>query len=324
MWGVCGLLIRVHNPIDDMKKKLSHYVSRFYLKAWAENNLIWCLYEGKIIHPNLRNVAAENYFYKLEDLSSEDASFVRGILINDSPVLLKPIHEKLLNIFCMPHKAKRILESRNVVSEKTWDVETSETMSVIEQLITNMNEDIHTSIEESFEPYIRAMLGGDLAFYFDPVHAAIFFRGIAVQYLRTNQIKNGMAILGPERFGIFQRVQNVVVHIMAVNLGFSLYRMRDRYKIMLLDSHSNTPLITADQPIINIAANPRDRRPPEKFDLYYPLSPSKAMLLIESEINFPQQIDAEAARQYNLRMIAHSHKQIFSNSREYLELIKAM
>ena len=45
-------------------KKLHHYMPRFYLKAWTKDDLVYCLQDGKIYRTNLRNVAAENYFYR--------------------------------------------------------------------------------------------------------------------------------------------------------------------------------------------------------------------------------------------------------------------
>jgi hypothetical protein len=58
-------------------KKLHHFVPRFYLRAWAANERIYCLQDGKILNPNIRNVGAENYFYSLQELSLEDIDFLR-------------------------------------------------------------------------------------------------------------------------------------------------------------------------------------------------------------------------------------------------------
>lgn len=54
-------------------------------------------------------------------------------------------------------------------------------------------------------------------------------------------------------FETLERVADVLVHIYAVNVGYSLYADRERYKIALLENHSEVPFITADQPVINIA-----------------------------------------------------------------------
>jgi Protein of unknown function (DUF4238) len=44
-----------------VRKRLHHFVPRFYLKTWAKKNLIYCLHGGEIFRPNLRNVAGENH-----------------------------------------------------------------------------------------------------------------------------------------------------------------------------------------------------------------------------------------------------------------------
>jgi hypothetical protein len=41
-------------------KKLHHYVPRFYLRAWAVQDRLYCLQGGEILDPNIRNVGAEN------------------------------------------------------------------------------------------------------------------------------------------------------------------------------------------------------------------------------------------------------------------------
>jgi len=52
-------------------KKLHHKVARFYLKAWDEQGRdtdeaqIFCLQGGEIRRANVRNLAAENHFYRL-------------------------------------------------------------------------------------------------------------------------------------------------------------------------------------------------------------------------------------------------------------------
>jgi hypothetical protein len=50
-------------------KKLHHFVPRFYLRAWAEKDKIWCLQGGEIRRQNIMKVGAENYFCRLQELS---------------------------------------------------------------------------------------------------------------------------------------------------------------------------------------------------------------------------------------------------------------
>lgn len=299
-------------------KKLHHYVPRFYLKAWAEDDLVYCLREGEILRTNVRNVAAENYFYRLRELSPRDVTFIREIAIDDSPERLKHFHENLVGAFSLPHVTRRRLKASGNATPKL--------LAEVNTVIREMNENLHTSIEEEFKPYLDAMIAGDLSFYSDPAAVAIFFRGIAAQYLRTNQIERARVTLGPDKLEAFQRIVNVLVHIFAINLGFNLYADRERFRLVLLENATNVLFITADQPVINIAAKPEETKPPDKFELYYPLSPNKAMLLVErlsNHLPHGPSVTAMSAHLYNLHMGAHSYQQIFASSPQELESVRS-
>jgi hypothetical protein len=113
--------------------------------------------------------------------------------------------------------------------------------------------------------------------------------------------------------------------MVAVNIGRSLYMERKQHTIMLLDNPTDMPFITADQPVINIAASPKDTAPPEKFELYYPLSPTKAMLLLEPSSVFrpgASSVSETFVHLCNLRMAAHSYRQVFSDSADALKSVR--
>jgi hypothetical protein len=42
-----------------------------------------------------------------------------------------------------------------------------ERLAQVDGVIVEMNEDLHTSIEKSFIPFLESMLAGDLTFYTD-------------------------------------------------------------------------------------------------------------------------------------------------------------
>jgi Protein of unknown function (DUF4238) len=305
-------------------KKLHHKVARFYLKAWdvegrdTEDAQVFCLQNDTIRRDNLRNVGAENHFYRLRELSESDVKFIREVAIADSPETLKPYHETLVRYFSLPHKIRKQLESSGNA--------TPEQLAPVRGVIAEMNEDLHTSIEDSFKPFLASMLAGDLRFYIDPCEATNFFRGIAAQYLRTDLVKKAQRMWMAGEIEVFERVANVLVHIYAVNLGYSLYTDRERYRIVLLENHTDVPFVTADQPAINIASNPTDTKPPEKFELYYPLSPTKAMLLVDpSSKHLPSDLSLSvmSVHVYNSHMAAHSYQQIYGSTRQILESVRA-
>lgn len=297
--------------------KLQHSVPRFYLRAWAHKERVYCLQGNEIRNPNIKGVGAENYFYRLRELSPEDVDFLREGIISDSPEGLKACHEQLVSAFTAPHLAKRKLEASGLA--------TSEAMAEIDRMIIELNEKLHTNIEEDFQPHLAAMISGDLSFLEDPREAALFYKGLAVQYGRTNHIKKTRLIMEPKRLALYQRIANPLVHILATNVGLSLYADRKRHTIMLLDNVTDVPFITADQPVINIATGPKDTIPPAKFELYYPLSPTKAMLLLDPSSDFlpgDPSVSQTFVNLYNLRMAAHSYRQVFSSSPRVLESVR--
>lgn len=132
--------------------------------------------------------------------------------------------------------------------------------------------------------------------------------------------------LPSDRAAMYRRLANPLAHMVAANVGCSLYGDRERYSLILLENGSNTPFITADQPIINIASKPNnDLDLPTRFELYYPLSPTKAILLLEPGSDHEPSttvVSETAARQYNLRLAAHANRQVLAASQTVLEEIR--
>jgi hypothetical protein len=66
-----------------MTIKSQHYVWRNYLKPWTHNSTtkgkIWCGREKKIFNPSLINIAQENYFYKLIQMSSVEIKYIKTL-----------------------------------------------------------------------------------------------------------------------------------------------------------------------------------------------------------------------------------------------------
>lgn len=275
-------------------------------------------------------VAAQNYFYRLNEISPEDAKFIEDLIIKDSPEGLRESHRFLLSAFTLPHIAKRKLEERKRIIEESGEVVDEDTfresMTYIDQQIIEMNENYHTSIENLFLPILESMKAGALNFFDEPQQKYAFYYGLSVQYARTNHIGGASSNMKKEDFERYMRIANVLTHIMATNVGRSLIGEHEHHRIALLDKTTDSPFVTADQPVINLSASPTNFEPPAKFELYYPLSPKKAMMLLESDsAHMPQclSISAGQVHHYNLLMAAHSFRQVYSNSKVELEAINS-
>jgi hypothetical protein len=168
------------------------------------------------------------------------------------------------------------------------------------------------------------MKAGDLTFFDDPNKKYGFYYGLSVQYARTNHINGARSNMKQEDFERYMRIANVLTHIMATNVGRSLIGEHEHHRVILLDNTTDIPFVTADQPVINLSAIPKNFKPPAKFELYYPLSPTKAMMLLEPDsAHMPHRLSmsAEQVHHYNLLMAAHSFRQVYSNSKAELEAI---
>ncbi len=119
--------------------------------------------------PNVRNVAAENHFYRLREISHADIDFIRAEAIKDSPERLKPLHERLLQQFASPHAAKAHFEQTGTG--------TPEQLDAIERDIAEANENFHQSIEETFQPCLKHLRAGDLTFLSSNEDTVNFYRG---------------------------------------------------------------------------------------------------------------------------------------------------
>ncbi len=302
--------------VTETEKIYNHHVPCFYLRAWANDNRIWWSGYGKIECSELTVVGGENYFYKLQELTEEDVALIRG-LIDRFPEGSRKIHENFLISLSLPPAIKRDAVRLGMTDAGA--------MSRLNAAIANMNEDYQTAIENSFRPYLQRMLEGDASFYRDPVRAAEFLYALSLQYFRTRQMREAIIARVRRPFENIGRVWSVLSHMFAVNLGASLFADRKLFRILLIDNDTSVPFITGDQPIINMHGNANGANPPERVELYYPLSPAKAMLLIEQPNTLHAvhlSVSVEEAHRYNQLIAARACKQLFANSEDSLKMIE--
>jgi hypothetical protein len=297
-----------------VKKKLQHYVFRAYLKPWSENDKIYCLRGGRVFPSNLKGVACERFFYKLQELTPKEIQLIDRAVIEPVPEPSKAYLRRFLALYSWAPNVKRHFDGG---ADSTFP-------SVLNELIVNFAENYHEKIEGSLLVFLKSMLAGNTEFYLDSKQAAEFLYALSVQYTRTKRVREAaLSQIGTTFNGCdTRRVWSALNHIMAMIIGERLYIDRQRFDLVLIDNQTDTPFITADQPIINLHAAPTGE-PPDKLEFFYPLSPQRAMLLVEnSNKKSNQSISAVSVNSYNIRMIQNSHEQVFSNSEEYLTSIR--
>jgi hypothetical protein len=119
-----------------------------------------------------------------------------------------------------------------------------------------------------------------------------------------------------------KRCASLCAILAALVVADSLYTDRAKFKIVLLDNDTQVPFVTGDQPIINYHATFGYGDVPEKLEYFYPLSPKRAMVLLESARERSSVLSANEVQQFNKMMVVNSHGQVFGNSGRYLDELK--
>lgn len=294
-----------------------HSVPRFYLKPWTQNGELYYLNRttGRIRHCGVRGVANERLFYRLEKLTPEEVDLIKRGLIEPCREPLRSIQLNFLRLYMFAPTLKASVDV-NCIDPKL--------RSLLEDQIANAAEHYHKRIEDCLKPFIASMLKGDTNFYSDAKKVANFLYAISVQFTRTNRAKQAFDFKMSGKYGGCnpQRIWNVASHILATSVGHSLYIDRQQFKLLLLDNDTDTPFITGDQPIINLDAD-LSSKPPNKLEYFYPLSPKKAMLLVENSNPIcAGSVSQIAVNHYNVLIAKNSYEQVYSNRSDYLETIR--
>jgi hypothetical protein len=108
----------------------------------------------------------------------------------------------------------------------------------------------------------------------------------------------------------------------AINVGASFFRQRSELRLLLLQSPRGESFITGDQPIVNLVDDLDDKGVPLGLELYYPISPTRAMILapqLSPRSSFAQVPTSEEMTGYNRRIVEAHHEQLYADSASRLE-----
>ncbi len=180
------------------------------------------------------------------------------------------------------------------------------------------------AVEYGFQPHLQSLLNGNVSFYDDPDKAAEFVRFISVQYLRTKNMREGMAETFNASLKDIGRLWTIFSHIFAINVGRSFFGQCRNFKIVVAENLTGVPFIAGDQPLFNLRGNPFTKEVPDEMELYYPLSPTKAMFYVKSTNNnhSPTMSDPAEVEKYNILTAQYAHEQIFGDSENAVEAYK--
>lgn len=208
-----------------------------------------------------------------------------------------------------------------VAAPGVFEGETKELDEVIDTFRANALEDYHSGIEASFLPSLKRALREDITFYSDEQSCITLFHYLATQHMRTKGIKVKTIETLHRKSGLdVSRIQDIMSHMAATNIGLSLFLERKKRQLILVENTTDLEFITGDQPIVNLHGD--SKNPPKTLSWYYPISPRLALLLPEVDEEpavSTKGLTSVQVNNLNARIVAASHRQLFAQSRSALE-----
>ena len=298
-----------------------HHVWRSYLEAWAVESSFVCRRNGRVFDCQPKNVAAQRYFYRVEELAGSDLAFIEGVFLAPMSPYLQRINRDWLQMINAPFKALEQLREQGGDEEKIG--------AVRNDLENNILEEIHGHIEQTGDKYLANLRKNDSSFFSDKEARIDFLLFLTTQYFRTSKIKANIlesaAKAVKDRLGYdLEKMWNPVSYIFATSTSYSMSG-DESLKLVLLNNKTVVPFITGDQPVVNTRATnvPRGEQVHE-LELYYPVSPSIAILVTDDMNKYPKdtvELDETSVQQFNDHIARHALNEIYGKSKSQLESI---
>ncbi|GED13740.1 DUF4238 domain-containing protein [Aneurinibacillus migulanus] len=297
------------------KKRGQHYVWRYYLTSWTDDSgNLFCLRNNKLFPVNPKNIAKARDFYRLRNISRHEISIIeQGFIMDYWTEEIQQINKNWINMFTSVFRQKELLEHAG-----KWDDEKELKLDLI---MNNLVEDFHSEIEEATLPYLDSLKSGNIDFLKSENGKFDFMFFLCLQYFRTNMIKNnvlksfasGSLPISPT---LIQNIWSVLYFILATNLAIAL-SSSSTFRVLMLRNISPVPFITGDQPVINTFADYSVYEEAKELELYYPLSPSLALLITNSNNHNSDQsifdVQENGVTMYNNLIFNASDEQIYAN-----------
>lgn len=175
--------------------KKQHYIWRSYLAPWTRDNSnkgqIICRREGRIFPVSLMNVAHENYFYEVKELSKREIELIYGMTIRGKTGIQKTVGENWLNLYCASFKfARAVGKYLPGNDEKVFEAITA-TQEFKDYNIESI-EKLHGKIETQGMEYVKLLREDNIGFWESEIGREDFSFFLANQYFRTKKMRNGI------------------------------------------------------------------------------------------------------------------------------------
>lgn len=290
-------------------KRRHHHVWRKYLRAWTIEDAIWCRQGNRVFRTNTPAVAVEKDFYKLQRLTTHDVELLKHLIPQHH--LFGRDYDVLLRVLMTDFISTSAPDNNKAMTEWAFTA----------------IENHHSRIETSFIPSLNETLKGDISFYDDTEMALPFLHYLAAQWMRTKGAKE-RAIGRCETYDNvdLSRIWNLLIPHLALVAGINLFKSRKRRRLVLVrNNHATRPLITSDQPVINLKATLDRPVGDDELTAYYPISASLALLLLDLDADSPFPAGTLTPAQVsalNNKMFESCHRQAFGLTERSLNTLR--
>jgi hypothetical protein len=180
-------------------------------------------------------------------------------------------------------------------------------------------EDFHGLIERGFIPLLSKLYDADLSFFDINKEKGNFSFFIGCQYSRTNNMRSRFI---NSKINFPQNVDKEnIAKIMSLFIAVIISKwVFISSKLQLLKNNTSEPFLTCDQPVFNLKAPKSIEIVPTEFELFYPISPTQAIIL--GEDNLLPRIEIEEVDRihwFNSKIRENAKEQIYAKNEENLK-----
>ena len=229
---------------------------------------------NKAIYPALDGVAQERFYYSLQDFTLEEEMILEEIVKKFSIPEVVDMNLEFYAALTSYSKIKRELNKKNIPDNIRKELDKQ--LNLLKQ---NTVEDIHMRVESLGKKLIISNSISEIEILFNEENRFTTFAFISMQYHRTKKMRLALQDFAKNHRYIKEIYSDPISIIFANNLAWALAYYQ-KCNIVLLKNETVTPLITGDQPAMNVKHHIKNENGyVGEFELYYPLSPRDALLI---------------------------------------------